>query len=192
MIRNVLGAAFAATLLLTVPAGAATTCPPPPDPVGDVTLDDGGPVVDGQKHLDIIGYDIAVGAKSLVAVIRLVEITNSRLGTWQMEFTSGSTKLFVTASRGAHLNSYDENAVPGFRAGAVGTIGTTVAGKIGLDGVVKIVAPLTAFGKAAPKRTTRLKSVTVEASEKFLTVGPVEDVKLVDYALWDGRTRRCS
>jgi hypothetical protein len=164
------------------PRGCAMT-----DPAGDVVVEGTMQPV-AARQVDLRAVDLTVGTRTLTVTVTNAGSEQYRLGTWRLDFRSGSTPVYVVGSLGAWLSSSDPDGVNGFRGGVVGGSAATGSGTVSGDGRVRITVPLTAFGKAAPRRGTVLSGFSAQGREKFVSsqnpLAPPVSVSLVDTAAW--------
>jgi hypothetical protein len=194
--RTALCAVTALALCCTVPAHATTVRRPPAaacamtDPTGDVTFTPTGQSM-AADHVDLRGVDFSIGAKTIDVTFHVIANTDLRLGEWRLMFNSGKTPVYVLASNGAWLEESDDDFPPGFRGGVVGGKATNGTGSYDAYGDIRVHLPLTAFGKAAPRRGTVLSDIHVKAMEKFFSQAdekyPRTEIGPVDTAAWPYR-----
>lgn len=189
--RHALRVAVVLALCCSVPAHAEVKKKKPQtcamtDPTGDVTVDGTGGRAPAD-HLDLHSVDLGIGAKTLTVTFHVTAADDTRLGAWRLTFRSGATPVYVLASRGTWLSFGDDEAKPGFRGGRVGAPAVDGTGLIAGDKVT-VTVPLSAFGKAAPRRGTVLSGFTAQASEKFASLAepgtPAVAAGMVDRGVW--------
>lgn len=117
-ITSVLAAAVAFVTVMTGPAHA-TPCPLVTDPTGDGGWPIAAPLLT-PPALDVVGADVASGATTVVAVVRLASLAADpadALGmTWRFGWTIAGTHHMVEARRsnttGAYVASFQVAGVP--------------------------------------------------------------------------------
>ena len=169
----VLAAALAAPLPAT-----AKPCHLVEDPRGDVKvrgfLGTSGLAGAG---IDVTTADIKVDGRNVTATAALPS-ADPEPGTWRFMFNSGTMPLRMTAYIGSDGERYS--------AEVAGAAGTSVTGSV-TGGQLRIVAPLSVFGSAAPRRGTVLSRIALEANDSVASVepdgwSPVDAFVLVDNA----------
>ena len=132
--------------------------------------------------VDIRTADVLVDTKSVTAVAQLPS-ADPATGTWRFTFTAGRTPIAMTAHIGTAGASFSAE-IAGERSSAVH--GAVTASEL------RIVAPLSVFRAAAPKRGTVISRIALEANDSTLAFEPDGQPPTDAYVLVDRAVGRGS